>query len=694
MKNFYFILVLVFLVFEVPAQKPKPTFDHTTFGKRVVQYMNFDIVAACGVESDLAYIAKATGKTLEEVKTQREENLKRLREDIDFLNKNGILRIFDKAEVNIIQEAPIKIADIILYCHYKDKNYTLTLTNCIQTNTTWVLGDGIDPKGESIADLIAAKKIKDEKAANSFLGKLAAQGQANIENAKAQAKIDSAARIAEEERRMTTAQPRGYRAVLFPPIPNSPIAEYIRTDDIDKPLPGYYITKQGEKINAVIAYEAPEKLLLYGWNLAICKEANSKKEALYYDGVPNFLKSIKKDDLQAFYVGDQLFIQYSPSKWGILISEGAIRSLVIITKLNIKENTTYDVGNLIQKLGESAENHVSLSLQFKRTMSQYVKENTEMATKISAGAEGYGLFNLKKILAEYNAWYDQQFPDKVKYLPLGLPASTKPVTFISINTKEDLKSYLAQKEWEITSLVQINGNTQESPIEGADKIQELGRGQQTDKYWPIQLFSNGTALRNLKYYGKWETKDKHTVVINTNNGSPELFGIRFTQADQFVADTRSYSAGSRESISTFKIKKALTDSDWEEYDKYANTQARLLPTQFKGLVGRWTFFKMLINDADASDQFPLGKIEGQPITMTFLPDGFLSLQNGVRKANKIDMAMWSYEKMGDILSLMFYFDATNKVKEKIEKYTLVSVTDTELVYEDRAAKTKYIWTKK
>ena len=130
-KKLLFLLIAIQPVLAAHAQKPKATFEFENFAKKAVTYMNMDVTTMCAKDNDLQYIATATGKSLDELKTQLEADKKTLTEDVDFLNKNKILRIFDKAELKVKQETPIKIADIVCYCHYKDKNYTLTLTNCV-----------------------------------------------------------------------------------------------------------------------------------------------------------------------------------------------------------------------------------------------------------------------------------------------------------------------------------------------------------------------------------------------------------------------------------------------------------------------------------------------------------------------------------------------------------------------------------
>lgn len=548
-KKFIVSLAALFIACITMAQKPKATYDHSAFAKKTVNGFNmYGIENMCADYNGLKYISAATGKTMAEVTEQNNANKASILVDVEALKKRGVVAAFERAEVKIIEETPLKIADIIMYCKSNGASYTLIFKNCIQSNTTWILGDHIEA-GEGIDNLISANEEKKEKASNTFLGKLAAKGEEVEAQKKQQMKKDSADRIAEEGRRMTTRQPRqakGYKAVLFPQQGTEGYTQYVRTELINQSLPGYYLDKNGKKTEVTIKYWEPYTLLLTG---PMLEGLSSPPPA---------------SDIMAFYVADQMFVQYQPGKWAILISEGAIRKLVSILKSKVqlagKESEVYSVINLIQKLNGSPENYTSLSLQFANSMAEYVKENQELAGKIRAKSENYTSSDRDKIILEYNHWYDKQFPRKVSYLPLGLPEPpepVEPVVFVPVNSKEELKTYLAQKEWEIILVTPVNGS---APITGADKVLQLGEGQKTDKYLPIQLFSNGTVLKKGAYAGTWDTRDKHTVIISTVNGNSEIFGIRFTQADQFVADIRGYTGGPRESISTYKVKKALTDN--------------------------------------------------------------------------------------------------------------------------------------
>lgn len=54
---------------------------------------------------------------------------------------------------------------------------------------------------------------------------------------------------------------------------------------------------------------------------------------------------------------------------------------------------------------------------FKKKMSEYVNEYEELAKKIANKEKGYKVFNINKIIDEYNAWYMKANPDYTILIP-------------------------------------------------------------------------------------------------------------------------------------------------------------------------------------------------------------------------------------------------------------------------------------
>lgn len=561
-KRLPFLFVAILMVLTANAQKPKATFEFEAFAKKSVQYMNVGIAAMCAKDPELEYIATTTGKPLEEVKAQFEANKNVVIADVDFLNKNGIARIFDKAELNVTQETPIKIADIICYCHYKEKAFTLTLTNCVQTNTTWVMGDGVEPKGDGIADLIALKKSKGETFANSGLGKMAAAAAADKA---AQAKKDSIDETVKTKndsvtRRATDAQRladriasakagnirKGYHATLFPEHDNLNYSPYYHTEAFGQYLPGYYVDRAGQTVYVdKIKYSDPFTMML---------------GPLLEPPLTDF------KNIAAYAVGDQLYTQFKPGTeiaimgfsmgdapalppWALVVDEGAIRKLVSAHKVggNVSGVTLSGVSadRMFQKLDENVVTLSSMITQYKKRMAVLVGDNAEMAVKIEKGVDGYRYENLDNILLEYNAWYDKQYPGKVKYLtlPANEPTELVPLqdNYVTLASKEDLKNYLAKKVWEPVSVITYdrkNNRTAQATITGVTRVTSA------DRYYTYSFSADG----NLFTQGSpatWDTKDAKTVTVN---GVNQMTNIMHVTTSTFVADVKRNGMAGTETI--------------------------------------------------------------------------------------------------------------------------------------------------
>ncbi len=108
----------------------------------------------------LQYIVKNSDKKLGELRAENKKNEETIKEQVGEFMDKGLAFIIDKSEVKVKQESPFKIADIVLYCHAKENEFTITLTNCVQTNRIWHLGDAFVPEGSGFESAVAAKENK------------------------------------------------------------------------------------------------------------------------------------------------------------------------------------------------------------------------------------------------------------------------------------------------------------------------------------------------------------------------------------------------------------------------------------------------------------------------------------------------------------------------------------------------------
>lgn len=404
-------LGILFFLLSLPlvslSQKPKKTHNYEKFAKKAIMSMAY-IEKMCPDETALSFISEKTGVSISELQERQASNLEMIKEDIQFIMDNSIFGTQGAIELINVIESPIKTADIVV--HYSNKNgaFTYVLTNCIQTNISWYLGDGIDPRGEGVKEIIASRAERKKKAENGLWGKLKDLEEkvetAEAANQQEQAYMDS-----------LNALRTGHVAKPFPMQGIDRSSEYYQHQKLNLPLSGYYVTLDGSIVPAVIAYQAPEFLvgdLASASSLFICKEDNGQAvDVLNSDQEPNFKEYVPKDKLQAFFVGGQLFANIENVGWRIVTTEGAIHTFVTMVKVTSGNGSTYQTFEQTQKL--EGEVHGSIMKgPSTDVLTELLSDCPELAKELSEGATP----NTEMII-RYNRWYDATFPAQIKYIP-------------------------------------------------------------------------------------------------------------------------------------------------------------------------------------------------------------------------------------------------------------------------------------
>ena len=694
-QHLHITIFLLLIASGLSAQKPKKTYDHNKFAKKVVLFMNSNDVSRFFADAaGIQYISEKTGKAESDISKEVDANKTKVAEDLKFLNDNGIYRILDKTTLENVRENPIKQADIVLHCHYQDKSYRLVLTNCIQTNTTWVLGDGIRPEGDDIAKLQEAYQQKSEKKPGGLLGKIQDMEE------------KQEAREAESKKMMRENPPtRGYHAKIFPMQNSDAATKYIKYDAFGLPLDGYYITNDGKIVQAAIVYQEPEKLMMHEFDLAIANHVStSKVDYLNPNSDNNFKTFVKKETIKAFFVGEQLFVRSSPNKWHILISEGAIRELVAIAKIENNNGASYVTSTLIQKLLNAPVNKGSMAIGFKNTMSTMVDEHTELAEKIRNKATGYTFEYQSTIIREYNAWYAQKYPAKIPYvMPYLYNLPTQELDdfgyyfFKAIQkqhydyilglmaTRELFEETVRQKEGASNVLAELNDSTNA----------ELYKGNM-ERFNNLLDNVSKLNMEAAKYDKFIFTSESHRYsALLDNYGHGYLyFSIDSVQYKVLVDKMFELDAGWKGSEFG-----TVAKSDSEENSEQATPEIENpLPDQFKPITGTWVFSKIFENGQDKTAGYAKGLVAGEPMRVFFDSDGTVIYQKGYRDRNNISYAQWEYipesDRKADEMDIDFTITTYNKEGNwGREKLTLVSITETELVYENKALGLRWVWTK-
>lgn len=180
---------------------------------------------------------------------------------------------------------------------------------------------------------------------------------------------------------------------------------YISSELYNQMVPGYYL-QGNKKVDSQIKFLPPIEMQSPAVALTINKGkgdeelAKSKIDAVSFDNhiyVP--------EDL-----GDSVI-------WVILESEGAIRETIYFKPVPARNPTYYKINHLVTNTTTHEGHFVgSLAINFNKIMANLTIENTEISQKVSNREQGYRFIDYKKIIAEYNLWFQIKYPKRIKYI--------------------------------------------------------------------------------------------------------------------------------------------------------------------------------------------------------------------------------------------------------------------------------------
>lgn len=403
MKKIILGILVVTITLTSFAQKPKKTHDAQKFMKKVqFTFVPEYIHKWMPDDAALQYISEKSGQSLDELKAANKTNLETIKKAITDINALGLVYVWDNAEVKVKQESPVKIADILVHCHAKDKKFVFNLTNCVQTNLSWYLGDNIIPEGEGFEATIAAKEDKPKKP-GGLLGKMNDLNE-GMKDAGTKAQIQLAAQ------QMITDSINDYRPGY------EAKHQSFKFDEAKKNvlMSGYYVNKDGSIHSTFIPYQKPEFLfgeLAQGFDLLTYQGGkNSVADVFNATTDPNFDKFIKKNQLKAFYLNGNLYKVHGIYGWGIVLNEGAIHSFLTVVKLEVNGKPSYQIFKQTQKLDGEAFGGPYTPISEKNLL-KMMEDAPEIIQQYKDGK-----LTLNQAEVEYNIWYDKEYPNKVDYL--------------------------------------------------------------------------------------------------------------------------------------------------------------------------------------------------------------------------------------------------------------------------------------
>jgi len=455
-KKMFLLVTILFVTTIGYAQKPKKTHDYKVFAEKFTKFTRGSIVGLLATPKAQAFISSKTGQSVEELNKAKDAGYKKIKEEIFKTKEKGLLMMYEKAELVGAQETPIKKADIKIFVNSGNDKYTLTLKNCIQTNTTWVLGDGASVAGpmfgveEAVTNDVSSTNnsksgpyqanLKNNK---ELIGKPIVGYYVTNSGNKIEATIlndnpnnmhnnDVALSIHESNNSVENLPKNNLRAfnvagnlyvkagsswfVLLDEGPISRLgmissstvtkmpADVEKVELIGKPVRGYYIDYSGKKTEAVIKYQEVSRLQNMKSTFLLYNVAYNEKGFTEDEG-KNFKSVLMKNTVKEFHIAGNTYFKTNNTA----LKPGGEWKVRVDSK-------SYSKTNYVCKTGEMPKEVTTLTFGFKKSVSKMTTDYTALSNKIKNKEKGYKFTNLEKIRKEYNTWYETQYPGKFKYI--------------------------------------------------------------------------------------------------------------------------------------------------------------------------------------------------------------------------------------------------------------------------------------
>jgi hypothetical protein len=179
---------------------------------------------------------------------------------------------------------------------------------------------------------------------------------------------------------------------------------YINNELYNQMVPGFYL-QGNKKIEAQIKFLPPIAMQSPAVALTINKGKGEEE--------------LSKSKINAVSVDNHLYVPEALADsvvWVMLEREGAIRETIYFNPVPANNPTYYKINHLVTNTTTSEGHFVgSLAINFNKIMASLTKENSEISQKISDREQGYRFIDYKKIIAEYNLWFQNKYPKGIKY---------------------------------------------------------------------------------------------------------------------------------------------------------------------------------------------------------------------------------------------------------------------------------------
>ncbi len=187
-----------------------------------------------------------------------------------------------------------------------------------------------------------------------------------------------------------------------------------KEDKVGIPMKGYYVEKNGNEVEAIIAYERPEFFIgdfAAGASLYICKELTDKPVNLFNPDDTNHKEYIKKQNIKAFFIDGHLYANIAKVGWRIVLNEGAIHSFIQVVKMQNTDNVYYVHFKRTQWFEDEPYGSAlgTISNKNLEKMIEKTPVDIEKGANPSGIIAGYrtGKYSLYEAEVRYNIWYDK-----------------------------------------------------------------------------------------------------------------------------------------------------------------------------------------------------------------------------------------------------------------------------------------------
>ncbi len=192
-------------------------------------------------------------------------------------------------------------------------------------------------------------------------------------------------------------------------VDESAYQRYINIELYRQMLPGYYV-QGNKKVEAKIKYVPP--IEFQDPAVALIVDKGKGEEAL------------PKAKIDGYMLEGHLFVPEDLGDsvvWVLVEREGAIRETIYFTPMPPGSPAYYKVNHLVTNTTTHEGYFVgSLAINFNKIMANITKENPAIAEKVANREQGYRFIDYKKIIAEYNLWFQNEYPKRIKYIG-GVP---------------------------------------------------------------------------------------------------------------------------------------------------------------------------------------------------------------------------------------------------------------------------------